>query len=216
MEENRQQLLDLAMRRAAQLLAQHGVTVTGRPLSTSPQDERRAHALAILRTCREMVTQLERLADDAALQAHRAQASYAEIGAARGISRQAARQAAVRHEQRFQAQQAAMRAARRSAGSDDEWGDLQYQRQLAQEERDERWPPRSWQYRAPTGYRTVAFVDGPAQSHTFRVPVGDDAFPLIDHYRVFGRVHDRYARYAATRPDSDQYYFTGEYFIRWT
>ncbi|PWR16179.1 hypothetical protein DKT69_07115 [Micromonospora sicca] len=214
MDQTRQELFELAMRRAVELLAQHGVakTASSNPFFNSPQDERRAHALAVLQTCRELIAQLDQLADDAALQAHRAQASYAEIGAARGVSRQAARQAAVRHERRVQAQQ----AARRNALDDDEWADLEYRRQLAQEEREERWPPRSWRHRAPTGFRTVTFVDGPAIDHTFRVPVGDDAFAFIDRYQVFGRVHERYARYTATKPGTDQYYFTGEYFIRWS
>ncbi|MGC4768866.1 hypothetical protein ACLQ25_07770 [Micromonospora sp. DT44] len=218
MDHTRQELFELTMRHAVDLLAQHGVakTASSNPFFNSPQDERRAHALAVLQTCRELTVQLDQLADDAALQAQRAQASYAEIGAARGVSRQAARQAAVRHERRVQAQQAGRQAARRSALDDDEWNDLEYQGQLAREEREERWPPRSWRYRAPTGYRTVTLIDGPAIEHTFRVPVGDDAFPFVDRYQVFGRMHERYARYTATKPGADQYYFTGEYFIRWS
>ncbi|MFI2667583.1 hypothetical protein [Micromonospora carbonacea] len=217
MDQTRQELFELTMRRAAELLTQHGVarTATSNPFFDSPQDERRAHALAVLQTCGELTAQLERLSEDAARQAHRAQASYAEIGAARGVSRQAARQAAARQKQRLQTQQAAYRAARRSALDDDQWEDREHQR-LAQEERDERWPPRSWRYRAPAGYRTVTLIDGPAKDHTFRVSVGDDAFPFIDRYEVFGRIHDRYARYAAATPGSNQYSFTGEYFIRWS
>ncbi|OON32039.1 MULTISPECIES: hypothetical protein [unclassified Micromonospora] len=217
MDQNRQELFELTMRRAAKLLAQHCVarTATSNPFFDSPQTERRAHALAVLHTCRELTAQLERLSEDAAQQAHRAQASYAEIGAARGVSRQAARQAAARHKQRLQEQQAAYRTARRSALDNNEWENREHQR-LAQEERDERWPPRSWRYRAPAGYRTVTLIDGPAKDHTIRVPVGDDAFPFIDRYEVFGRIHDRYARYTVATPGSNQYSFTGEYFIRWS
>jgi hypothetical protein len=52
--------------------------------------------------------------------------------------------------------------------------------------------------------------------HTFRAPVGDNAFPFVDHYRVVGRLHECYAPYAATTPSADQYRFTGEYLIRWS
>ena len=37
-----------------------------------------------------------------------------------------------------------------------------------------------------------------------------------DEYRVFGRLHQRYARYTAVSPTNNQYRFTGEYFVRWT
>jgi hypothetical protein len=207
------QLFRLVMSRARQLVVRHGVveTASSSPLSSSPQDERRAHALATIEACTELGAELDRRADDAALSAQQSRASYAEIGAARGVTRQAARQAVLRRRR----DDALEQQRRRAELDDDDW-DRRYQQDLASQEREDRWPPRVWQYRAPTGYRTVALIDGPAAGHTDRIPVGDDAFPFIDHYQVFGRRHARHARYTAAAPTSDQYRFTGEYFVRWS
>lgn len=71
---------------------------------------------------------------------------------------------------------------------------------------------RAWRYRLPHGHLHRRALQ---QSHRTR-PVGDDAFSFVDEYRVFGRLHHRYARYTAVSPVSDQYRFTGEYFVRWT
>jgi hypothetical protein len=80
--------------------------------------------------------------------------------------------------------------------------------------RDDGWTPRKWTYRAPAGTHTVGLIDGPADTQTMRVPVGDDAFAYIDHYRVFGKVTRRYARYSPMKADGDAYRFAGEYFVR--
>lgn len=206
-----QQLDDLVTEFALLIAAAHRAPPS---IGPAPQDEARAYALAVIEACTSFTQELDQRADEAARRAHAVHASYAEIGARRGITRQAARQALLRHQRREEDEQRTRREhrERRIAADPDAWDDRQDQ---IRHQLDERWPPRAGQYRAPTGLRTVTLLDGPAADHTFRVPVGDDAFPFIDHYQVFGRRHDRYARYTAVTPASDQYQFTGEYFVRW-
>lgn len=208
----RNPLFVLTMERARQLLDEQGVagSATSNPMIESPQEGRRAHALAVLRACRELTAELGRLADDATEQAHRAKASHAEIGAARGVTRQAARQAVLRHRRRVEL----MRRRPIEETDPDAWGDLHYQQQLEQEERDQQWPPRSWQFRAPAGYWTVRLIGGPLDSHTMRVPVGDDAYAFVDHSPVLGLSSPRYARYQPAKPGDNEYVFTGEFYIR--
>lgn len=207
-----QELFDLVMRHTAGLLTRQGAVDAARSRlwADGPQSDHRVFSLAFLQICRELMIELDRLADDAAAEARRSQATYAEIGVARGVSRQAARQAALRHQQR----DAKTQAARRKEAQVDDETRRRCEEQI-REDLEQRWPPRSYQYRAPAGHRTVTFVDGPAKDQAFRVPVGDDAFPFIDQYRVFGRLYERYARYTAKEPGVAQYRFTGEYFIRW-
>jgi len=202
----------IAEDRARQLMEEDGIHRDARfsPFFSGPQEELRVHALALLQACTELVVDLQCTADQAADRAVFNGASYAEIGAARGISRQAARQ---RHQKEL-AEQKARRAAfeARRAKADDLYDDDLYDEEGG---RWKRWPPRPWKFKAPTGNRTVRLVGGPADSQTFRIPAGDDAFPYIDRYEVFGQLHNRYARYTPSRPDSDEYRFTGEFFVRW-
>lgn len=208
-------LFDLTMARARELLDQQGVasTATSNPFVESGQQGRRAHALAMLQACRELTAELGRRADDAAEQAHRAKASYAEIGAARGITRQAARQAALRHRRRTEL---ARRRALEQVDPDDweDQQDQQYQQEQDREQRDQQWPPRSWQFRAPAGNWTVRLIGGPLDSQTMRVPVGDDAYAFVDHSPVLGLSSPRYARYQPAKPGDNEYVFTGEFYIR--
>ncbi len=204
------QLDDLVTEFALLIAGAHRAPSAG----SAPQDDVRAYALAVIEACTSFTRLLDQRADDAAQHARASHASYAEIGAKRGISRQAARQAMLRHRQRARERHDAWQASLPADPDDDR--DFRYQQDLFLTDMENRWPPRSWQHRAPTGLRTVHLLDGPAADHTFRLPAGDDAFPFIDHYEVFGRRHDRYARYTAVSPTSDQYRFTGEYFIRWS
>jgi hypothetical protein len=208
-------LFELALDRARQLLDAQGVAVTAHfnPLHRRQNDQRRVHALAVVQACAELAAELGRIADDASHAARTSHASYAEIGSARGISRQAARQAILRRDRRRSLEQEELRARFSEANQDeDHW----YDDEQARLEREQRWPPRSWTFRAPTGYRTVTLHEGPADDGTFRVPVDDDAFVFIDRLDVFGSRHDRYARYSPTARRSDKYRFTGEYFVRWS
>jgi hypothetical protein len=206
-------LHDLAEERARLLLEEDGIHRGARFSSffSGPQEELRVHALALLQACTELVVDLQRTADLAAARALLNGASYTEIGAARGISRQAARQ---RHRKEL-AEQEARRASFEVRRVEDDF----YEDDFDDDEergRWRRWPPRPWRFRAPTGSRTVRLVGGPADSQTIRIPAGDDAFPYIDHTSAFGPRQPRHARYSPSRPDSDEYRFTGEYYVRWS
>jgi hypothetical protein len=183
---------------------QHGVRFE--PYFDGPQMQRLVSALALLQASTEVLADLKRTADDAAARAVTHGASYAEIAAVRGVSRQAARQQHRKQVAAEKARRVAWEAERAKRAEDLEF-DLGV--------RDDGWPPRKWMYRAPAGTHTIRLVGGPADTQTMRVPVGDDAFAYIDHYRVFGKLTRRYARYSPDKPDSDVYAFTGEYYIRW-
>jgi hypothetical protein len=134
-------LFELALDRARQLLDAEGVAVTAHSnsLHGGPQDQRRIHALAVVRACTELAAELGRTADDASRTARNSHASYAEIGSARGISRQGARQALVRNDRRRSLEQEERRAQIREANQD-QW----HEREQTRLEREKRWPPRSW------------------------------------------------------------------------
>src|SRR4051794_2200062 len=92
-----QQLDDLVTEFALLIGAAHRAPSSADP---APQDDARAYALAVIEACTSFTRLLDQRADEAARRAHEAHASYAEIGARRGITRQAARQAMLRHRQR--------------------------------------------------------------------------------------------------------------------
>lgn len=198
--------LIMQIHRIVRMRADHILSAAGESSASvsvfGRQDHKRTSALARLQAYEEVITTLRRAADSEVEIALAAHASYAEVGAACRISRQAARK---RH-QRLQAEQERRREARRrerAQRADDDWDLL-----------DDDWPPRPWRFRAPTGLRTVQLLEGPANSQTFRVAVGDDAFPFVGHRTVFGRSFVCHARYSPRTHDSDRYYFTGEYYLR--
>lgn len=161
------------------------------------QEHRRKSALARMRACREFIASLRATVDFELDLAVAAGASYAEVGAAAGITRQAARK---RH-QRLEAD----RQRRIEESENRDWSEF---------DKDDSWPPLPWRFRAPAGSHTVRLVDGPAHGQSFRVFVGADAFPFIDHRPVFGRSYACYARYSPRTEDGGIYYFTNEYYLR--
>jgi hypothetical protein len=83
-------LNDVCMERANQLLEQAGEDVRASAIY-GQQEHRRKSALARMRACREFVVSLRASVDFELDLAVAAGASYAEVGAAAGITRQAAR-----------------------------------------------------------------------------------------------------------------------------
>lgn len=76
------------------------------------------------------------------------------------------------------------------------------------------WPPRTWRFRAPNGYRTVNLIGGPADSQEYRVAVGDDAFVHIGYRNAFGSSFACWGRYSPKTREDVNYYFTDEYYLR--
>jgi hypothetical protein len=162
-------LNDVCMERANQLLEQAGEDVRASAIY-GQQEHRRKSALARMRACREFVVSLRASVDFELDLAVAAGASYAEVGAAAGITRQAARK---RHQLLEAKRQRRIEEARNR-----DWSEF---------DEDDPWPPLPWRFRAPAGSHTVRLVDGPADGHSFRVFVGADAFPFIERRPVFGR-----------------------------
>jgi hypothetical protein len=122
-------LIEIVDERARMLLAR-GTGDRSSPPGRS-QDERGVQALARLRACTEVTAELQQIADFQAVTALSKRASYAELGAARGVSRQAARQW---HRKRL-AQNARRRAAAEAEHS-------LYENNIDDDEDQSRWPLR--------------------------------------------------------------------------
>jgi hypothetical protein len=139
-------------------------------------------------------------------------ATFAEVGAASKTSRQAARQRHVKKVALQEARRREVTSRRPSEGWDDYDDAIQYDDD--EEGQHDPWPPRSWRFRAPHGHHTVVLNRGPLNGQEYRIPVGDDAFPLVDNMPVFGTSFARHARYRPSQTGSKHYTFSGEFYLR--
>lgn len=192
-------IYELCRQRADQILASRGLNVRAHEVSGT-QEKRRLSALARLQASEEVIAMLRQAADFDMELAIISKATYVEIGAACGISRQAARKRySKRLEERRRLEE--LRVSRPAPGHDE---DLGY----------DDWPPRTWRFRAPKGFWTVNLIGGPADSQSFRVAVGDDAFVHIGRRNVFGESFACWARYSPISPGDIDFHFTNEYYLR--
>jgi len=190
-------LNNVCMERANQLLERAGESIRAHEIY-GQQEHKRKSALARLRACREFIEWLRGSVNFEIDLAVAAGASYAEVGAAAGITRQAIQK---RHQRLKVERQQRIEKTR----DEDRW-EFDYE--------EDPWPPMPWRFRAPSGLHTVELVDGPSNGQSFRVHVGADAFPFIDHRLVFGQRFACYARYSPRPDDDSTYHFTNEYYLR--